>query len=131
MLEYRVHAAVADRAAGPGRWVAVRHGGADQTSLGPAGTGSGASFVGPAGAAFARTFATETAITLYSGQLVLMSEEEPTSRFVRTSGKWNAVNTCPGSIRSVSFAASVISPLRLRTSTRSPSATPAAAASSG
>jgi hypothetical protein len=33
---------------------------------------------------------TSTAKTLYSGQLVLTSAEEPTSRLVRTSEKWNA-----------------------------------------
>ncbi len=38
-------------------------------------------------AACSATGLTSTATTLYSGQLVLTSAEEPTSRFVRTSGK--------------------------------------------
>ena len=44
----------------------------------------------PAASAIGRT---STATTLYSGQLVLTSAEVPISRFVRTSGKWKAVNT--------------------------------------
>ncbi len=48
-----------------------------------------------------RTGSIETAITLYSGHDVLTSDDCPTSRFVRCSGKWKVVNTCPGTIRSV------------------------------
>ena len=53
---------------------------------------------------------TSTATTLYSGHDVLTSAEEPISRFVRVSGKWNVVKTWPGSIRSVTCAAISIRP---------------------
>ena len=49
----------------------------------------------------AATGSTDTATTLYSGQEVFTSADGPISRLVRTSGKWKAVNTWPGSIRSV------------------------------
>jgi hypothetical protein len=68
---------------------------------------------------------------LYSGQEVLTSEDGPIKRFVRTSGKWKAVNTWPSSIRSVTRAGRLIFPRRLRTVTSWPSVTPSAAASSG
>jgi hypothetical protein len=72
-----------------------------------------------------------TATTLYSGHEVFTSADWPISRFVRTSGKWKAVNTCPGSIRSVMLTGSSICPRLLRTVTGSPSVSPSAAASSG
>ena len=56
--------------------------------------------------------ATATATTLYSGQLVSTSADCPTSRFVRTSGKWNAVKTWPGSIRLGHVGRIRIEPLR-------------------
>ena len=65
---------------------------------------------------------TSTAITLYSGHEVLTSAEEPISRFVRVSGKWNVVKTWPRSIRSVTWASISIRPWRLRTEIVSPCA---------
>src|SRR6185436_13519407 len=72
-----------------------------------------------------------TATTLYSGHEVLTSDDWPISRFVRTSGKWKAVNTWPGSMRCVTWIGSSISPRRLRTLTVSPSLRPSSVASSG
>ena len=62
---------------------------------------------------------------------VLTSAEEPISRFVRTSGKWKAVNTWPGSMRSVTRASVSMRPTRLRTEIRSPVSIHRRAASSG
>src|SRR5690606_780459 len=75
--------------------------------------------------------ATCTAVTLYSGHWVAQSLYSVVTTLAPVSGSWNVVYTTPGGTRSVTFASSVISPLRLVSDTRSPSLMPRSSASDG
>ena len=70
-----------------------------------------------------------TAVILYSGQEVVSSTASDVRRFVATSGKWKARKTSPGETSSVRWAGATTVPLRLVTSTGSPSERPSRNAS--